>query len=221
MLGQAPFLSWGLLHMGVIALAVPIVTRRWGPTVIAGAVVVASAVAWGLGGYWMWDGIAATHEAFSRGIADARPYFYFLLADVALLGALIGPAGIGGLFRWRRLDRATLWLAGLALGTAALGALGGFERGEVERIWLPIACWVVPAAAALAVRDDRSESVAEPAADPVPGPAAEPMTEPAIRSVAGSVTRPVSDPWAGRLRWWLVAQAGAALVIETVVRTSW
>ncbi|ROS72070.1 hypothetical protein [Cellulomonas sp. PhB143] len=188
-LGEAPFLSWGLAHMAVVVLAVPLVSRRWRPTLLAGAVVLASVVAWGVAGYWVWDGLAATHEAFTRGIADARPYGYFLVADAVLLGVLVGPAGVGGLTRVRRLDPATRWLAGLALATAALGALGGFEKGEVERIWLPVACWVAPAAAALAVR--------------APG------------------REPGRVGWSGALRWWLVAQAAVALLVETRVHTSW
>ncbi|GII97863.1 hypothetical protein CLV28_2226 [Sediminihabitans luteus] len=209
-LGAAPFLSWGLAHMALVVLAVPIVTRRWAPTVVAGAVVLASVVAWGIGGYWIWDGLAATHEAFTRGIADARPYLYFVVADAALLAVLIGPAGVGGLTRWRELDRGTRWLAGLALATAAAGALGGFEKGEVERIWLPVACWVVPAAAALATR-------------PVTGRAGRSGTTVADDVPAGfAPTDDLPRPgWAGTLRWWLVAQALAALAIETFVRTAW
>ncbi|SDS10272.1 hypothetical protein SAMN04489860_0800 [Paraoerskovia marina] len=151
LLGWAPFLSYGLLHMGLVVLAVPIVTRRWWPTVVAGLLVVATLVAWGLAGFWLWDGIAATHEAWSNGKASARPYGYFLVADIVLLGALIGPAGVGGTARWRRLDPATAWLAALAIVAAAAGAFGGFERGEVERVWLPLACWIVPVAGALAL----------------------------------------------------------------------
>lgn len=149
LLGWAPFLSYGLLHMGLVVLAIPIVTRKWWPTVVAGSLVIAALIAWGIAGFWIWDGIAATHEAWSNGKASARPYGYFLVADLVLLGALIGPAGIGGLTRWRRLDRGTAWLAALAIIAAAVGAFGGFERGEVERVWLPVACWIVPVAGAL------------------------------------------------------------------------
>ena len=69
-----------------------------------------------------------------------------------LLGALIGPAGVGGLVGLRRLPRAVQLLVVVALGAALVGALSGVERGEVERIWLPLACWVLPVAATLAER---------------------------------------------------------------------
>ncbi|OLT49126.1 hypothetical protein [Cellulosimicrobium sp. CUA-896] len=149
LLGACPFLSYGLLHMGVVALVVPWVARRWAPTVVAGAVVVLAVIAWGAAGFWLWDGIEATREQWAAGSGTGRPYLYFLAADVVLLGVLVGPAGAGGLTRVARLDRPARALVLVAVGSALLGALSGFERGEVERIWLPLACWVAPAAAAL------------------------------------------------------------------------
>ncbi|MGW8564833.1 hypothetical protein [Isoptericola sp. NPDC055881] len=149
LLGACPFLSYGLLHMGVVALVVPFVTRRWAPTVVAGAVVLATVLAWGAAGLWLWDGLAATHEQWGAGSGTGRPYLYFLLADVVLLAVLVGPAGTAGLLGARRLDPATRALVLVAVASALLGAVLGFERGEVERIWLPLACWVAPAAATL------------------------------------------------------------------------
>ncbi|WP_146926732.1 hypothetical protein [Cellulomonas xylanilytica] len=151
-LGLCPFLSYGLLPMGALALVVWLVTRRWAPTVVAGAVVLASAAAWGAAGFWLWDGIAVTHVASTLGRAADRPYLYFLVADLVLLGAVVGPAGVGGLVGLRLLPRAVQLLVVVALGAALVGALSGVERGEVERIWLPLACWVLPVAATLADR---------------------------------------------------------------------
>lgn len=152
LLGACPFLSYGLLHMGALALAVPFLTRRVWPTVVAGLCVVGAVVAGGLAGFWLWDGIAATRVAWAAGAGTGRPYLYFLLVDLAMLGALIGPAGIGGLARLRRLAPAARWLVLTAVAVAVAGALTGFERGEVERIWLPVAYWIVPAAAVLGSR---------------------------------------------------------------------
>ncbi|WP_315094221.1 hypothetical protein [uncultured Cellulomonas sp.] len=151
-LGLCPVLSYGLLPMGALALVVGIVTGRWAPTVVAGAVVLASATAWGAAGFWLPDGIAVTHVASTLGRAADRPYLYFLVADLVLLGALVGPAGVGGLAGVRLLPRAVQLLVVVALGAALVGALSGVERGEVERIWLPLACWVLPVAATLADR---------------------------------------------------------------------
>lgn len=149
-LGLCPFLSYGLLPMGALALVVGVATRRWLPTIIAGCVVLASAGAWAAAGFWLPDGVAVTHLASSLGRAADRPYAYFVVADLVLLGLLVGPAGVGGLTGLRNLPRAVRLLVLVALAAALVGALSGVERGEVERIWLPLACWVVPAAAVLA-----------------------------------------------------------------------
>ncbi len=149
LLGACPFLSYGLLPMGLLALVPAILTRRLAPTVVAGAVVLVSAAVWAAAGFWLPDGIAVTHVAWHDGRASARPYLYFLLADVVLLGALIGPAGVGGLTGLGRLPRAPRLLVVVAVGAALAGALLGFERGEVERIWLPLAPWVLLATATL------------------------------------------------------------------------
>lgn len=146
-LGLCPFLSYGLLPMGALALVVGVCTRRWAPTVVAGAVVVGSVVAWAAAGFWLLDGLAMTHTESTLGRAAERPYLYFVVADLVLMGALVGPAGVGGVVGLGRLPRPVRELVGVALGAALVGALSGVERGEVERIWLPLACWVLPAAA--------------------------------------------------------------------------
>lgn len=151
-LGLCPFLSYGLLPMGALAFVVGVVTRRWWPTVLAAGVVLASAGAWAAAGFWLPDGIAVTHVASTLGRSADRPYLYFAVADMLILGLLVGPAGVGGLTGLRRLPRAVTLLVLVAIGAAVIGALSGVERGEVERIWLPLACWVLPAAAVLAPR---------------------------------------------------------------------
>ncbi|MFI9485776.1 hypothetical protein ACIG47_05250 [Promicromonospora sp. NPDC052451] len=167
LLGACPLLSYGLLHMGLIALAPLLLTRRVAPTVGAGAVAAGVVVAAGLGGFWVWDGIAATHAVWAP-VGNARPYLYFLLVDLAVLGAITGPAAVGGLTRLRRTGTVTRVVVGLALAAALSGALLGFERGEVERIWLPVAFWVVPAAAGLRAARGDPAGAATTAYGPVP-----------------------------------------------------
>lgn len=193
LLGACPILSYGLLHMGLIALAPLIVSRRVAATALAGVVTVGVVVAFGAGGFWVWDGVAATHEVWAP-VGHARPYLYFLLVDLAVLGALVGPAAVGGLTRLRRVDRATRVLVGLALAAALSGALLGFERGEVERIWLPVAYWVVPAAIGLRAAGE--------------GPAA------ALPDVARG--RPTALPAS-----WLWAQGGLAVLLNTILESPW
>jgi hypothetical protein len=194
LLGACPLLSYGLLHMGLTALAVPILSRRAGTTAVAGVVAVGVVMSFGSAGFWVWDGIAATHAQWAP-VGNERPYLYFLLVDLAVLGAIIGPAAVGGLARLHRTDRVTRVVVGLGLAAALSGALLGFERGEVERIWLPVAFWVVPAAAGLRARA---------AQRPRPPDAAAPPTEP--------------QPLPGG---WLWAQGGLALLLDTILESPW
>lgn len=149
LLGACPVLSYGLLPMGVVALAVPWASRRVVPTVVAGAVVLATLAAWAAAGFWLPDGIEVTHTAWSLGKASSRPYLYFLVADMVVLAALVGPAGVGGLTRVRLMPTGARAAVVLALTAAVVGAAMGYERGEVERIWVPLAAWVVVAAGTL------------------------------------------------------------------------
>jgi hypothetical protein len=109
------------------------------------------------------DGVAATHQAYlTTGGSNRRPYLYFLIGDFAVLGLLVGPAvahTVPTLARSlrhgirRSMPQAEYAYAGIALlATAALvGAvtldLVGLTRGEVERIWVPYAAWMLIAPA--------------------------------------------------------------------------
>jgi len=205
LLGACPLLSYGLLHMGLIALAPVLLSRRAGATVVAGVVAVGVVVAAGLAGFWVWDGVAATHAVWEP-VGQTRPYLYFLLVDVAVLGAIAGPAAVGGLARLRRTDAVTRVAVGLALAAALSGALLGFERGEVERIWLPVAFWVVPAAIGLRT------SVGGPVGAPAGATAGASAGASADGVPAGPGPLPTS---------WLWAQGGTAVLLNTILETPW
>ncbi|MEW2353292.1 hypothetical protein [Spirillospora sp. NPDC029432] len=149
LLGALPYLSYGLLPFFAIPLAVVVLTRP-SRRFLAVLLCCAAAVplAFTLGGFWWLDGVAATHETYavSRGSAQ-RSYAYFVFANIAVLALLVGPATAHALARAPFRDRPIAWLVGAALiGLLALD-LSGVTRGEVERIWIPYAAWVVLAAA--------------------------------------------------------------------------
>lgn len=145
LLGGALFLSYGLAPLGLLALAV--VVRRPRAFLLATAGVAAVVAAFTFGGFWWFDGLAATHTEWARGAGVSRSYGYFLLGDLALLAVLVGPATAAGL---TALQDRRLWLLVVpVLAALALSDLAGFSRGEVERIWLPYAPWLLVAAAAL------------------------------------------------------------------------
>lgn len=147
LLGATAYLNYGLLPVGAIAIAVVVLrpSARAVTGALAGAALVAGAFT--AGGFWWPDGVAATHERWAAGSGSRRPYGYVLVANVALLAVITGPATAAGLVasRGRRL---WLLLGAVVLAVVVLD-LSGVTRGEVERIWLPFAPWLMLAAAAL------------------------------------------------------------------------
>jgi hypothetical protein len=149
LLGTLPYLSYGLLPLFAIPLAVVILTRpsRRSLLVLLCCIAIVPA-AFTLGGFWWFDGVAATHETYliSRGSAQ-RSYAYFAVANIAVLALLVGPATAHALPAILANRRPLAWLVGAALvGVLALD-VSGVTRGEVERIWVPYAAWIVLATA--------------------------------------------------------------------------
>ncbi|MFC5752872.1 hypothetical protein [Actinomadura rugatobispora] len=149
LLGTLPYLSYGLLPLFALPLAVVILLRP-GRRVLAVLLCCAAVapLAFSTGGFWWPDGVAATHETYliSRGSAQ-RSYAYFVIANIAVLGLLVGPATAYALPAVFSQRRPLAWLVGAALlGLLALD-VSGVTRGEVERIWVPYAAWVVLASA--------------------------------------------------------------------------
>jgi hypothetical protein len=99
-------------------------------------------------GFWWLDGLDATRARYAAGVASRRPYWPFLLADIACLAVVLGPAIAVALARLR--NRRLWWVVGGALVAIGVAAASGMSKGEVERIWLPFAIWVLPAGAVLA-----------------------------------------------------------------------
>ncbi|WP_242895280.1 hypothetical protein [Actinomadura litoris] len=202
LLGCLPYLSYGLLPLFAVPAAVLLLARPR-PVVLAalgaGLVVVPAALT--AGGFWWPDGVRATLDTYlvSRGSAR-RSYGYFVFADLAVLGLLVGPAVAHAVpdavldaaaAAVRRAARAlpsvralpsapspgpgaALPVCAALVGMLALD-LSGVTKGEVERIWLPFAAWTL---AAVSLRGPRS-------------------------------------------RWWLAAQAATALAVQALVLSPW
>lgn len=149
--GAVPYLSYGLLPFGAVLLAVAIlVLRRGGPPSGRDGLSMGAALAVGLlvvplamtaAGFWWFDGVRGTHQAWALGKGDDRPYLYSFLADFAVLAVLTGPATAAAAARRPR--GATLVLAAASLLAVLSLAAAGVTRLEVERIWLPFAPWIV------------------------------------------------------------------------------
>ncbi len=147
LLGFGLYLTYGMVPFGAVPLAVVAAQRRWRLLIPAGLAVVAVAAAFTAAGFWWFAGVAATHAEWAASIGAERGYWYFLLANLGVLAFMVGPATAAGIAALR--DRRVWWLVGAGLLVLLVSDLGGFERGEVERIWLPFAVWLLPATAAL------------------------------------------------------------------------
>lgn len=150
LLGSVLYLNYGLIVVGVLALAVAVL--RWDPrimvaTLLGGLVVV---ILFTAAGFWWFDGVAATHAVWSASHGGNRPYGYTMLGNLAVFAVLVGPA-TGAAAGWVH-QRALVALGGATLIAVLALDVAGVTRGEVERIWLPFAPWAVAMTAALPTR---------------------------------------------------------------------
>ncbi|WP_207841942.1 hypothetical protein [Williamsia soli] len=159
-LGFAIFLNYGLVLMGLVAIAVLVVARVWRPVVYAVPAALAVVGIFAAFGFWWLDGYHLVVERYYQGVATQRPFSYWGWANFASALCAVGPAaavGIGravrpGLIR-RREAVVLLALAGLlAMIVADVSAL---SKAEVERIWLPFSVWLLVATALLPRRSHR------------------------------------------------------------------
>lgn len=153
-LGLGTLFSHGLALMAVPALAVLVHRRRW-DVAIRGAVGAVAAVAVPMAwGYSWFAGLAATKEVYDRNLATVRPYWYFLVGNLAAFAVATGPAIAVGLARLR--DRATWVLVGGGLAAVLVADVSGMSLAETERIWQPFMPLVLLAGAALVAERRRA-----------------------------------------------------------------
>jgi hypothetical protein len=150
--GVTAFLSYGLVLVAVVPLAVAFFRRRPRPVVVAVLGSLPVFAAFLAAGFWWVSGLTATRERYFAGVASRRPYSYFLLGDLAAFAIATGPA-VTVAIAWLR-DRRLWLLVGGGLAMVALADLSGMSKAEVERIWIPFVPWVVIATAVLAARAD-------------------------------------------------------------------
>lgn len=145
--GVCAFLSYGLVLLAVIPLALAAMRRRIAPLAVTAACAAAVILIPLAAGFWWFDGYLAIREEYLMSVAKDRPYGYFLVNNLAAFSIATGPVVALALARVRVRIAWALPLA--ALGAVALADLSGMSKGEVERIWLPFLPWVLLATAAL------------------------------------------------------------------------
>jgi methylthioxylose transferase len=170
LLGATLFLSYGLVLAGLLPLAVALAARRLSPLLVASVGVAAVVAAFAAAGFWWLQGyhqvVIRYYQPGEYGLE--RPYSYWVWADLACLAVVLGPAGAAGLrrvftvftpqrgFTWGGSQGRALVLLCAAAALAVLAAdLSGLSKAEVERIWLPFAVWLIPAAGLLPARQAR------------------------------------------------------------------
>lgn len=153
--GALPYLSYGLLALGAVLLVVTTSSLRrpgaarlsWAGALATAGGLLAVPALMTLAGFSWPAGVAATHEQWRAGLGDDRPYGYSLVADLAVLAVLVGPATAAAAVSRPR--RGLMTIAGAALVAVLILDVSGVTRLEVERIWLPFAPWLVVVCAAL------------------------------------------------------------------------
>ncbi len=160
LLGFGIFLSYGLVLLGLLAVAVAVLGRQWRAaalTVIA-ALAVVGVFAWA--GFWWLDGYHLVVERYYQGVALVRPYSFWVWADLAAVTVALGPAVVAALRRGLadaflpqprrgRFADPVLLLGLAALLTIVLADVSGLSKAETERIWLPFGVWLLPLTALL------------------------------------------------------------------------
>jgi hypothetical protein len=197
LLGACLFLSYGLVLLAPLVIAIAVVQRRLTTLAVAALAVVVVVAAFAAAGFLWWHGYAVTRVRVMHGTAyQQRPAAYFVFADPAVLAAMVGPAVIAAVATLRRSG----WPPGLrplpvAAVIAVAAAIGSnLAKGEVERIYLPFAVWLLPLTAML----------------------------PTVSADGPPVVRADGSGHDGRpARGWLAAQVGLALVIAVTTQLTW
>jgi hypothetical protein len=150
-LALASFFSWALLAVGAFAAVVRLlrggVRSAIGMALVAAVVLVGFYLAlYGLTGFDPIGSVRAAGDAYSLGIANARPYLFWLFGSPVAFAVALGIP--------------TAWYAARALGTGDPAAVGlaaivlvsvliGLTKAETERIWLFMGPLAAVAAATL------------------------------------------------------------------------
>ncbi len=83
LLGYCVYLSYGLVLLGILAVAVLLIAQTWRPLpwALGGAAVVAAAFT--IGGFAWWEAYPVLRERYYDGIASDRHYSYWVWANLA------------------------------------------------------------------------------------------------------------------------------------------
>jgi hypothetical protein len=146
LLGYCVYLSYGLVLLGILAIAVLLIASTWRPLpwTLGGALVVAAAFT--VGGFSWWEAYPVLRERYYDGIASERAFSYWVWGNVAawtFTAGLAVWAAFPTAVRAVRERNVLAQLAAAAALTIVVADLSGMSKAEVERIWLPFTLWIV------------------------------------------------------------------------------
>ncbi|MFJ4716251.1 hypothetical protein [Streptomyces sp. NPDC088785] len=160
LLGLTVYLSYGLTLVALLAGAVLLLGRaRLRPLLLVLPGLAVVPLLFTLLGFQWWEGYRMLTERYYQGAGGIRPYGYWVWADLACTALITGPATAAGLrrttsplvrVRGGRTPDVRLAVLVAAAGLCVLAAdVSGMSKAETERIWLPLALWLLPACARL------------------------------------------------------------------------
>jgi hypothetical protein len=208
LLGYGVYLSYGLILLAPIVVAVAVLAGRAVPLLFGVAGAAAVVVAFTAAGFWWVDGYHLVVERYYQGIATDRPYAYWVWANIAAALVCAGPAAAVVL---RRAGAGSgRWLIAAARtgrgGTApdASGSPGArrFRPMVAASVLLPVAAGV-----AILAADLSGLSKAEVERIWLPF---------VVWLMAGAALLP-----ALHRRRWLAGQAAVALLVNHLLLTPW
>ncbi|MEJ7634976.1 hypothetical protein [Aeromicrobium sp.] len=145
LLGLCVYLSYGLVLLGILSVAILIIGKTWRPLPWALGGALAVAAAFTIGGYAWWEAYPVLRERYYAGYASMRHYSYWVWGDVAAWTYTAGLA-VWAAFpaAWRAIRTNPLaQLAAAAMLTIVVACLSGMSKAETERIFLPFTIWIV------------------------------------------------------------------------------
>jgi len=161
LLGYSILMSYGLVLLGALALAVLLVARSWFPLPFAVGAAIAVVLVFAALGFVWWEAFPVLQERYWSGIASRRPASYWLWGDVAallfsagpLLGAALASTGSELVAAIRNPSRHVLGaLTAAGVIMVVVADLTLMSKAEVERIWLPFVPWLMLSCAFLPER---------------------------------------------------------------------
>jgi hypothetical protein len=199
LLGAAAFLSYGLVLIAIVPVAVAVARRSPRPMIVAAAAAASVGLTFAATGFSWLDGLSSARAQYLAGASAYRPQSYFLLGNLGAFAVVLGPAVAVAFARLR--DRRVWLLVAAALAAIAAADVTALSKGEVERIWLPFAPWIVAATAAF-----------------VPPRRGGRRRWRAVEADGGSLARDATPRW---IPYLLAAQVMTALAVQLVVRSPW